>query len=593
MVEYRMLHHMTIELESDSHHIDESVLWLEDGPANLRKAFRATDAKPVKDGWPEPGIFEGELNAEVRDVIPHEEGYWVVTPRAKAILEELIDIPCEYLPAKVVDKKRKEEIDVWVVSPLVEHEALEPLGSNAELVDDELIDLERYVLDAALLEDAPQVFRLSSRKLTIFLRADLCDACQARGLNLPLIEVEIASSDATPEEKAHLLRLAEARRIGWKRACQEGKLEIVELLLSEDDPDLNGDRSECYHEEDTGLLKAPYYTPLGEAARYGHTDILQKLLEAGALVDRLNYRTETALHQALAAGKGNTARMLLEAGSNPNLAGCLGNGVAACRLRLDMVELVLGYGADPTVPDPWGQTAFDFLRFDLNEKIDVGEAKKALAILNKLLTIWPQQHPQYQELSAFVAEASDALMNSKDRKKNEAKKYREMGKPHAGWADAILKLLDGELIQIRETVDKLVEHTLSWEAPIAAPEWRDIVLKLIDLTVDYGDETENAYGERLSVDDMEDDEGGVLDMISDERLCTAEDVFTLLAHPAALARDDFAELFQKMCKVKAERLGFFSFGQDELEALMESEDFKQRPDYEELMTLAKSAYPFL
>lgn len=379
----------------------------------------------------------------------------------------------------------------------------------------------------------------------------------------------------------------------WKEACQEGDLEAVEAFLSQDDADINGDHLKCYEDEAQGCITgAPYYTPLGESARYGHVEVVKRLLEAGAVVDRLNYRSETALHQALAAGKTGTAKLLLEAGANPNLAGCLGNGVTSCRLNKDLVDLVLSFGADPTVPDPWGQTTFDALVFDIQNP-EPGESKRALGILAKLVDVWPQDHLQFEPLKAFVAEASEALMSAKDRKKLEAKKFRELGRPRDGWVDEILAMLDGDLLEIRPTVDLLVKHTLSWDAPVSSPEWPAIVERLIDMTPDYSELTEEVYGERLSVEDMDEDEGGVLDMISDERLCTAEDVFTLLAKPAALARPDYAELFTKMCEVKLERLGHYNGGQDELEELLGLDGFGARADADKLRVIAGKAYPFI
>lgn len=84
-------------------------------------------------------------------------------------------------------------------------------------------------------------------------------------------------------------------RSGLCQAALDGNLEGVKRQIAKSAP-LDGEDCGTYDDEAEGCITgAPYYTPLGEAARMGHLECTRALLDAGAAIDVINYRNETPL----------------------------------------------------------------------------------------------------------------------------------------------------------------------------------------------------------------------------------------------------------------------------------------------------------
>lgn len=156
--------------------------------------------------------------------------------------------------------------------------------------------------------------------------------------------------------------------------------DIVELLLSLPDIEVSlceaaaiGDAKrlqERLAEDTTDLAQttADGSTALGLASFYGRLEVVDLLLDGGAEVTQLssNLQRTTALHQAVAHRDAqqawDLARRLLQAGA---LVDALQAGgftplhQAASRGRLEIVELLLEHGADPTIESDQGWTAAD------------------------------------------------------------------------------------------------------------------------------------------------------------------------------------------------------------------------------------------
>lgn len=121
-------------------------------------------------------------------------------------------------------------------------------------------------------------------------------------------------------------------------ACDEGRLEEVKRHL-ESGVDPN--------------IRHPFHISLGAAALHtGNMDLLRLLIKHGYAVNRSSGAAKkTLLHVAVEAPDGiKFARVLLEAGANPNLPNDGGDtpvSRAAATGNLEMLDLLLAAGGDP------------------------------------------------------------------------------------------------------------------------------------------------------------------------------------------------------------------------------------------------------
>lgn len=132
-------------------------------------------------------------------------------------------------------------------------------------------------------------------------------------------------------------------------AAGKGKVEAVRMLLARG--------------ADVNLKAPPPYleTPLHSAARgFGVPQVCQELINAGATLDAQAQHGFTALHLAVEERNARAARVLLEAGANPNIVATFaapyygGTPLFAAVDAQDkeMVECLLAHGASPTVKHP-------------------------------------------------------------------------------------------------------------------------------------------------------------------------------------------------------------------------------------------------
>lgn len=103
------------------------------------------------------------------------------------------------------------------------------------------------------------------------------------------------------------------------------------------------------------------FTALHFAAFFGEPDATALLLERGAEVDAFGrgWMTGTALHSAVSRLQADVARILLEAGANPDVrqsAGWTPLHAAAMNGDLASVELLLAAGADPAATNEEGRS---------------------------------------------------------------------------------------------------------------------------------------------------------------------------------------------------------------------------------------------
>ena len=177
-------------------------------------------------------------------------------------------------------------------------------------------------------------------------------------------------------------------------AAREGRITIIRGLLSTNMVDINM-WSDIEREENWRDDEYHTTTPLFEAARNSHTDILSLLLDKGAkpnipdeygdtplkaaagkgnkeavklLIDSgadpnmFDDRKCTALHDAARMGYNNVIKMLLDIGADPNISNEEEETPlhdAAEKGHIDTVQLLLNTGADPNITNQYGETPLD------------------------------------------------------------------------------------------------------------------------------------------------------------------------------------------------------------------------------------------
>ena len=139
-------------------------------------------------------------------------------------------------------------------------------------------------------------------------------------------------------------------------AASEGHVDIVRLLL-----DKRADIEASYNGE-TALVCAAYW---------GHSDVIRLLLHKGANIEA-NYSGGTALCWAAGRGHSDIVRLLLDKGANIEAKiideiSALHNA-ARCN-NLEMVEILLGRGADPYARDGYKRRPLEWARKNGNKEI--------------------------------------------------------------------------------------------------------------------------------------------------------------------------------------------------------------------------------
>jgi ankyrin repeat protein len=159
-------------------------------------------------------------------------------------------------------------------------------------------------------------------------------------------------------------------------ARYRGRLDLVEVML-EAAPELDvfeaaalgrADRVRELVDADPGLATAfapDGFHPLGLAAFFGHPDVVVLLVERGADVDAVARNEQvrtTALQAAAASGDNESARLLVEAGADVNVAqpgGFTALHAAAANGNEELVALLLEHGADRSARLDDGRTPAD------------------------------------------------------------------------------------------------------------------------------------------------------------------------------------------------------------------------------------------
>ncbi len=131
-----------------------------------------------------------------------------------------------------------------------------------------------------------------------------------------------------------------------KQAAQKGYTEMVKLLLTVQGCDKR-DYSKSYY-MDINYFNSYRDDALIQAAKNGHLDVMQELINAGANVNFENNFGQIALLEAVRNGHVAAVRKLLQAKAKVNAANQYGETALSVAIRLDHADLIkelTGYGA--------------------------------------------------------------------------------------------------------------------------------------------------------------------------------------------------------------------------------------------------------
>jgi hypothetical protein len=366
-------------------------------------------------------------------------------------------------------------------------------------------------------------------------------------------------------------------------AAYEGQLErVLDLIAS--GADLAGADGSIYDGEATGCATGqPYYVPLSEAARAGQLAVVTALLQAGAAVDQINYRNETALILAGGDDRLEIVRVLLAAGADANHVGCFGSALAYTTSR-DVALALLEAGARLDVVDEFGDDVVT--RLCPRQALDSAD-EAARSVLTAVEPYAEGGHAQ-RIRSALATMSRNADTKARKQAKERAR-YVELGAAatvnEPGWAAAVEAALS------LESAQSLCQWSLSTPAAVAHPAWPDLVRRVIAQSWTYARITEDTYGVALTLDEMEEDEGSALDFYADEHLYTFDWVLLLLGTSPALEHPQWADLVIDVCQAKDAAVSYMNFADEEISALLATPTAKSHPRYGEMWAAARSAFP--
>jgi hypothetical protein len=363
---------------------------------------------------------------------------------------------------------------------------------------------------------------------------------------------------------------------------------------------LDGSDGETYEDDTPGCVRgAPYYRPLGEAARMNHPDCVRALLDAGAKIDDVNYTGETALISAVRQDALEPVKILLERGADVHHVACLGTALAAIQPgyypnAIEIGKLLLAKGASPTTTASYARSALERWRDQVPSRGKV-DKKVGKATLEMLKLVLPRvEGKDAADLRAAIGELEAKLGVSAKAEAREADRFAKLAEAKGGgWAKDVGALLgDIGKEKNRAAIEQVCKVVLTSSSAVAHDAWPQLVVRALGLSRTYGDVTLAAYGERLSVSQMGDDEGSAMDFYADDHLYTFDWVLATLAAPTAIAHPQWADLVLAVCDAKAGAVGYYSYGDEEIAALLAVPEATQHPRYAELVGVAREAFPY-
>ncbi len=170
------------------------------------------------------------------------------------------------------------------------------------------------------------------------------------------VKAEDLKTEESKKEEWHMIDEPAKGQVGpveeeaFRQAAFEGELENVKALLNQG--------------VDCNVADQEGHTALMFAAFNGYSDVVGHLIEIGAVVDQRDMMDRTALLYGATGPFPETVKILLDKGANPNALDSNEHFSplmhAAAEGHLEVVKLLLKYGADRSLKDIDGDDASSF-----------------------------------------------------------------------------------------------------------------------------------------------------------------------------------------------------------------------------------------
>lgn len=232
-------------------------------------------------------------------------------------------------------------------------------------------------------------------------------------------------------------------------------------------------------------------TPLILAVRAGHVDMIERLLGAGAELEKAGAQGVTPLHMAAMAGQLDAMVLLLEHGADPSHRAEMGGAtvhLAAAAGNLAALEVLAEHGVDLLEEDASGLTAADYAR--AREFDEVASFLEDYRLLNLIA--------QFESLRESVAEVTRAIEEGRntleqrmaDEADEEAQASELVALPSGGvpgeWDHTLMRMLADarEPIHQDEWEDIVAEHARFLAS--GGAEWPGIWNSLVQSDITFG-----------------------------------------------------------------------------------------------------------
>ncbi|MFY0562746.1 imm11 family protein [Archangium lansingense] len=199
--------------------VDKSYCVLGDLPDNLLSfSNRLSRGRPMGNDYPkDPQWRMSDTYGGIKlpSLIANTDSILVVERPLKEVFEAT-GVAMECLPFVLVNHKgRVASRDYFIVNPLGNLDCLNLEKSEIEWLDDDVVGIEKFVLDTEKVKDAPDMFRVKEDRETIVISHRLADELKkVKPTNVFLFDVEQAPSSPRSAKPAKASKPAKAKAKG-------------------------------------------------------------------------------------------------------------------------------------------------------------------------------------------------------------------------------------------------------------------------------------------------------------------------------------------------------------------------------------------